>query len=126
MASAFQDLFIVGSLVSVPQEQRLHARTRQRVSQLVGAIGGIYIDQGRAGPCATHVHHDPLHAVGGPQAHAIAMSNAKRPQTARHAVGRRAQFGPRHSLRLVTRSHGKAIGIKTCGPIKEAADCQLE
>ncbi len=79
MAGAAQDLFIIRALVLVPQEQRFHPRARQRELQLVRTVGGIHVDQRRAGPRAAHVHHDPLDAVGGPQAHAVAAANAERP-----------------------------------------------
>ena len=61
-----QDLFVIGALVLVPQEECLHPRTRERELQLVRAVGGIHVDQGRPRTCAAHVHHDPLNAVSGP------------------------------------------------------------
>ena len=94
VARAAQDLLVVGVLVLVPQEERLHARARERELQLVRAVGGIHVDQRRSGARAAHVHHDPLDAVGGPQAHAVAAADAERPQSARHAVGLGAQLGP--------------------------------
>ena len=94
MACAAQDLLVVGALVLVPQEERFHPRPCQRELQLVRAVGGIHIDQRRSGSCAAHVHHDPLNAVGGPEPHAIAATNAQRPKPARHAVRLVAQFGP--------------------------------
>ncbi len=87
VAGAAQNLFVVGVLVLVPEEERLHARAREGELQLVGAVGGVDVDQRGAGAGAAHVHHDPLDAVGGPEADAVAAADAERPEAARDAIG---------------------------------------
>ena len=109
VAGAFENFCVVGALVLVPEEEGLHARAGERVLQFVRAISGVDVDERGAGASATHVQHDPLDAVGGPQADAISAADAERPQTTGNAIGGLAEFGPGHAARLVARSYGKAI-----------------
>ena len=95
VAGAAQDLLVVGVLVVVPEEEGLHARAREGELQLVGAVGGVHVDQRGSGAGAAHVHHDPLDAVGGPEADAVALANAERPEAAGDAVGLRRSARPR-------------------------------
>ena len=118
MARAAENLFVVGALVLVPEEQRLHARAGERVLQFMRAIGGVHIDQRSAGPRAAHVQHDPLNAVGGPEADAVAAADAERPEAAGHAVGGIAEFGPGHARGLVARRDGEAVGKAACGAVQ--------
>ena len=123
---AAQNLLVIGSLVLVPKEESLHARALQSELKFVGAVRGIHVDQRRSGPCAAHVHHDPLDAVGGPEAHAVATADAQRPEPARHAVSLDAQLCPCEPLLLVTRGHGKALRKAAGGTVEQAADGQIE
>src|ERR1039458_8626576 len=74
VAGAAEDLLVVGVPVLVPEEERLHARALQSELQLVGAVGGVDVDQCGSGAGAAHVHHDPFDAVGGPDADAVAAA----------------------------------------------------
>ncbi len=126
VAGAAEDLFVVGALVFVPQEERLHARLLQRVLQLMGAVGGIHIDERRSGPGAAHVHRDPLDAVGGPQADAVAPPNAERPKPSCHAVRFVAQLGPGQALGLMAGRNGQAVGKAIRCAVQEVADGQVQ
>ena len=121
-----QNLLVVGALVLVPQEQRLHPRPRQRELQFVRAVGWVHVHQRRARPRAAHVHHDPLGAVGGPQANAVAAPNAQRPQSSRHAVRIVAQFTPGEALALVARNHRRPVANPVCRAVQQIANGQIE
>ena len=126
VARTAEDLFVVGALVFVPEEERLHPRASEGVAEFVGAVGGIHVDQGGSGAGAAHVHHDPFNAVGGPEADTIAAANAKRPEPARDAVCRLAELGPGHAAGLMARSDGEAIGEAAGSSMEEVANGQLE
>ena len=127
VAGAAQNLLVVGALVFVPEEERLHARAFCRVNcELVGAVGGIDVDQRGAGAGAAHVHHDPLDAVGGPEADAVAAADAERPEPAGHAVGLGAELGPGKALSLVAGGHGQAVGKAIGGAVEQVADGQFQ
>ncbi len=121
-----QNLLVVGALILVPQKQRLHLRPCQRELQLVRTVGGIYIHQRRPGPRAAHVHHHPLDAVGGPQAHAVPAANPQRPKSARHAVGLSAQLSPCQPLLLVPRRYRQSIRETICRSLKQVANRQFQ
>jgi len=92
----------------------------------VGAIGGIYVDQRRAGTGRPHVHHDPLVAVGGPDADTVAATNAQSPESAGDTVGLRAQLSPGKSLALMARSHRQTVGKAFGSARKQVADGEVE
>ena len=126
MPRASQNLLVIGVLVLVPQEERLHARARQRELQLVRAVGGIHVDQRSPGPRATHVHHDPLDAVGGPQPHAVAAPDAQRPQAARHAVRLGAQLRPAQPPLLVARHQRRPLRPAIRLALQQVANRQFQ
>ena len=126
VAGALENFVVVGVLVFVPEEESLHARAGERVLQFVRAVSGVDVDERRAGAGATHVHHDPLNAVGGPQADAIAAANAEGPEATGDAIGYLAEFGPGHAARLVARSYGKAVRKARRGAMEEVADGEVE
>ena len=126
VAGAAEDLLVVGVAVLVPEEECLHARALQGELQLVGAVGGIDVDQGGSGAGGAHVHHHPLDAVGGPDADAVAAPYAQRPEAAGDAVGLGRELGPCEALLLVAGGHGEAVGIAAGGAVEQAADGQIE
>ena len=126
MAGAVEDFGVVGALVLVPEEERFHARAREGVLQFVGAVGGVDVDESRTRSRAAHVQHDPLNAVGGPEADTVASADAKRPETAGYAIGSVAEFGPCHALRLMARCYGKTIRIAAGGAMKKLANGEVE
>jgi len=126
VTGAAKNLLIVGVLVFVPEEEGLHARALQGVLQLVGAVGGVDVDQRGAGAGGAHVHHHPLDAVGGPDADAVSVTNAERPEAAGHAVGLGGKLSPCEAPALVATGDGEAVGIAAGGAVEQAADGQIE
>jgi len=92
----------------------------------VRAVSWVDVNQCRSSSRAAHVQHDPLDAVGGPDADAIAAADAERPKAAGYAVGGIAELGPGHAARLMARCHGKAIGKSACGAMEQIADGEVE
>ena len=126
VTGAAENFFVVGVLVLVPEEERLHARAGKRELQLVRAVGGVDVDQRGAGAGAAHVHHDPLDAVGGPEADAVAAADAQRPEAAGDTIGFRAEFGPGEALLLMATGDGETVRVAAGGAVQQVADGQLE
>jgi hypothetical protein len=72
------------------------------------------------------VHHDPLDAVRGPEADAIAAADAESPQAAGDLVRRGVQFRPGEALFLVARGHRQPVGEARSGQVQQVADGEIE
>ena len=92
----------------------------------MGAIGGVDVDQRGSSAGAAHVHHGPLDAIGGPDADAVAVPNAERPEAAGDAVGHGGELGPGETLALMATDDGEAVGVAAGGAVEQAADGQIE
>ena len=123
---AAEDLLVIGALVFVPQKQRFHARSGERVLQFVRAVRRIDIHQSRAGTGAAHMHHDPFDTVGRPQPDAVTTADAERPEAACDAVSGIAQFRPGHPSRLMARRDGDVIRKSAGSAMEKVADGQFK
>ena len=110
-----QDFAIVGARVLLPQEQRADAGLPQDVAQFVGAIRGIHVDQGHAGARRAVLEQNPLQAIGGPDAGAVAGAKAQASQPAGGAGGLAVQSGPGQAHVLVADDQGVAVRELTRG-----------
>ena len=92
-------------------EQPLDLRALQGVSQLLGPIGRIDIDQDGADPRSRHLQQQPLPVVGGPDADAITGIEADSHQAACELIDGGAQLGVGEPPGLGKRNHGLPVGI---------------
>jgi len=100
--------------------------TREGVLQFVRAVSWVDVNQCRSSSRAAHVQHDPLDAVGGPDADAITAADAERPEAAGYPIGGIAELRPGHATRLMTRCDRKAIGKAACGAMEQIADGEIK
>jgi hypothetical protein len=126
VAGAVEDLFVVGALVLMPEEEGLHAGALEGELELVGAVGGVDVDEGGSGAGTTHVHHDPFNAIGGPDADAVAAPDAEGPEAAGDAVGLFAELGPSEAAVLMAGGDGEAVRVAGGGAVEQVADGELE
>ena len=126
VAGAGEDILVVGVLVLVPKEERLHARALQGELQLVRAVGGVDVDQGSSGAGDAHVHDRPFNAVGRPETDAVAFADTERPETAGNLIGGGAQFGPGEALLLMAAGHGQAVGKTAGGAVEQRANGEIK
>ena len=126
VAGAGENILVVGVLVLVPEKERLHARALKGELQLVGAIGGVDVDQSRAGAGDAHVHHRPFNTIRRPDADAVAAADTESPESAGDAVGHGGEFGPGEALALMATDDGGAVGVAAGGAVEQAADGQIE
>jgi len=108
-AGFLQDFEIICACVALPQKHYFHAGFLERECQLVRAVCGIYIHEGRARPGAREVNDHPFDAVGGPEADAVATANTQSSQTTGHGVGGFAEFTPGKPFGLVAGNQGEVI-----------------
>jgi hypothetical protein len=85
----------------------------QHVAELVRTVGRIHVDKHHSSPGRGVLQQDPLHAVAGPDAGAIARPQAETGQTACRAGHFAVQFPPRQSHILV--AHYQRFAVRKSG-----------
>ena len=83
---------VVGLAEAARQQQQADAGLLQGVLQLGGLVGGVDVDQDGANARSGVLEHDPLIAIGRPDADAVALLDAVREQPARAARGQLPQL----------------------------------
>jgi hypothetical protein len=114
-----QDLAIIRARVLLPQKQRADAGFLQHVAQFVRAVGGIHVDQHDSGARRRVLQEDPLDAVAGPDAGAVARAQSQAREAACRAGDFAVEFAPREAHVLMAHHQRFAVGKSGGG----MADC---
>ena len=114
-ARFLEDGAIVGARIALAEEEGANARLLQDVAELVRAIGGVDIDQHHPRAGGSVLHENPLDAVAGPNARAVAGRQSETRQAARHARGFAVEFTPGEARILMAHHQGFAVGESGCG-----------
>ena len=94
LRESVEDGAIVGARVVLAQEEGADARLLQNVAEFVRAVGGVDVDQDDAGARGGVLHEDPLDAVAGPDAGAVAGRESESGESAGDAGRFAIEFTP--------------------------------
>src|ERR1017187_6587083 len=101
VARVVEDGAIVGARVALAQEEGADARLLEHVAKFVRAVRGVDVDQDDARAGGGVLHQDPLDAVAGPYAGAVAGLQSQTGEPAGDAGGFLVQFTPRQTRVLM-------------------------
>ena len=119
VSRVIEDGAIVGAGIALPEEQGADAGFPEDVAEFVRAVGGVDIDEDDAGAGGGVLHEDPLDAVAGPDAGAVAGGESEAGESAGDAGGFAIELTPGEADVLMADDEGFAIG-KTGGGIRES------
>ena len=110
VARFVEDVAVVGARIVLAQEEGADARLLQDVAQFVRAVGGIDVDQHDAGARGGVLQQDPLDAVAGPDADAVAGRESQAGESARDARDFAIQLAPGEADVLVADDERVPVG----------------
>ena len=118
VARIVEDGAIVGAGVALAEEEGADAGLLEDVAELVRAVGGVDVDQDDAGAGGGVLHEDPLDAVAGPDAGAVAGRESEAGESAGDAGGFAIEFTPGEADVLMADDEGFAVR-ETGGGVRE-------
>ena len=118
VAGIVEDVAVVGARVALAEEEGADAGLLEDVAEFVRAVGGVDVDQDDAGAGGGVLHEDPLDAVAGPDAGAVAGGESEAGESAGDAGGFAIEFAPGEADVLMADDEGFAIG-ETGGGVRE-------
>ena len=108
-AGIFEDGAVVGAGVAFAEEEGADAGLVEDVAKLVGAVGGVDVDEDEAGAAGGVLEEDPLDVVGGPDADAFAGDEAEAGEAAGGAGDFGVEFTPGDAAVLMANDEGLAV-----------------
>ena len=118
VARIVEDGAIVGARVALAEEEGADAGLLEDVAEFVRAVGGVDVDEDDAGAGGGVLHEDPLDAVAGPDAGAVAGGESEAGESAGDAGGFAIELTPGEADVLMADDEGFAVG-ETGGGVRE-------
>ena len=121
-ADASQELRVVGRAEATSEQQQPQSRLIERVLELPGFVGRVDVDQDGPDAGRGMLHHDPLVAVGRPDADPIALGDPPRQQRLGQGRGVVPQLAIGRSISLRADHQRVAVAVLLDGAPQRGPD----
>ena len=121
---ALQHLQVFGTFELLGGDDGTAARKIERVFQLGHAVGRVDVDQHQPGARRGKLRHQPLGAVGRPDAYAVAHAQAQGNKARRQRIDLGLELLPAPAHALLAKDHGRPISKTLHRRLQKLADGQ--